>query len=99
MGESGEIPLDYYHINVGGTITLLQMMEKYNVKNFVFSSSATVYGTPKVIPIPETSAIQPESAYGKSKAMVETVMQDQARASATKHGKDAFKAISVRYFK
>lgn len=54
VGESGQIPLDYYHNNITGTITLLQAMKECNVKNIVFSSSATVYGDPTVIPIPET---------------------------------------------
>lgn len=54
VGESGQIPLDYYHNNITGTITLLQAMKECNVKNIVFSSSATVYGDPSVIPIPET---------------------------------------------
>lgn len=55
VGESTEIPLDYYYNNVTGTIVLLQAMKEANIKNIVFSSSATVYGEPPVIPIPETS--------------------------------------------
>lgn len=54
VGESTQIPLDYYHNNISGTITLLQVMKEFNVKNIVFSSSATVYGDPPIIPIPET---------------------------------------------
>jgi UDP-glucose 4-epimerase len=54
VGESTKIPLDYYHNNINGTITLLQVMKEFNVKNIVFSSSATVYGDPPIIPIPET---------------------------------------------
>jgi UDP-glucose 4-epimerase len=54
VGESTQIPLDYYHNNITGTITLLQVMKEFNVKNIVFSSSATVYGDPPIIPIPET---------------------------------------------
>lgn len=53
VGESTRIPLDYYHNNITGTILLLQAMKESNVKNIVFSSSATVYGDPAVIPIPE----------------------------------------------
>jgi len=74
-------------------------MEKYDVRNFVFSSSATVYGTPKTIPIPETSPIQPESAYGRTKGMVEAILQDACRASALKNGDKGLRAVSVRYFK
>jgi UDP-glucose 4-epimerase len=77
-------------------------MAKHNCHNFVFSSSATVYGTPEVIPIPESSPLQPESAYGRTKAMVEQILQDVCRASAVKSNKEggeALKAVSVRYFK
>jgi UDP-glucose 4-epimerase len=57
VGESTRIPLDYYYNNITGTITLLQVMKKVGVKDIVFSSSATVYGDPPVIPIPETSPL------------------------------------------
>jgi UDP-glucose 4-epimerase len=76
-------------------------MEKYQCSRMVFSSSATVYGTPKTVPIPETSPVQPESCYGRTKAMVEQILMDTCRASQLR-GLDvntAFKAISVRYFK
>jgi UDP-glucose 4-epimerase len=59
VGESTQIPLDYYYNNITGTIVLLQAMKEANVKNIVFSSSATVYGEPPVIPIPETSPMVP----------------------------------------
>ncbi|KAL1409739.1 UDP-glucose-4-epimerase [Vanrija albida] len=97
VGESGELPLSYYRVNVAGTISLLESMQKYNVNNFVFSSSATVYGTPEVIPIPETSPLQPESAYGRTKAMVEEILHDACR-SGTLERKSPLKAVSVRYF-
>ena len=71
-------------------------MDKHGCKNLVFSSSATVYGTPK---IPVTSPLQPESAYGRSKAMVETIIQDACRAGAHKDGDKGLRAVSVRYFK
>lgn len=54
VGESTEIPLDYYHNNITGTVMLLDAMKESGVKNIVFSSSATVYGDPAIIPIPET---------------------------------------------
>lgn len=54
VGESTEIPLDYYHNNITGTVMLLEAMKESGVKNIVFSSSATVYGDPAIIPIPET---------------------------------------------
>lgn len=74
-------------------------MAEHGCKNFVFSSSATVYGTPAVIPIPESSPLAPESAYGRTKAMVENIIQDECRATATQHGEDGLRAVSVRYFK
>ena len=53
VGESVEKPLEYYYNNLNSTLVLLKLMKKYNVKNFVFSSSATVYGSPKTLPINE----------------------------------------------
>lgn len=57
VGESTRIPLDYYRNSITGTLNVLQAMKQHNVNNIVFSSSATVYDTPPVIPIPETSPI------------------------------------------
>jgi len=74
-------------------------MEKHGCRNFVFSSSATVYGTPKIIPIPETSVIQAESTYGRTKAISENIIQDACRAAATMNGENGVRAVSVRYFK
>ncbi|KAI7677055.1 UDP-glucose 4-epimerase, partial [Hortaea werneckii] len=63
VGESGEIPLEYYRVNVGGTLALLRSMQRHNVTNIVFSSSATVYGDatrfPNMIPIPEECPLGP----------------------------------------
>lgn len=73
-------------------------MAKNDCNNFVFSSSATVYGTPAVIPIPETSPLQPESVYGRTKAVVEWILQDICR-SGTDERPSPLKAVSVRYFK
>ncbi len=84
VGESGEIPLEYYRVNVGGSITLLRCMEKYNVRNIVFSSSATVYGdatrVPNMIPIPEICPIGPTNTYGRTKVMIENVITDHVEA-------------------
>jgi len=74
-------------------------MTKYNTRALVFSSSATVYGTPPVIPIPETSPVQPESVYGRTKAIVEGVIQDTCRATFSADESSALRAVSVRYFK
>ncbi|KAG0033959.1 UDP-glucose-4-epimerase [Podila clonocystis] len=85
VGESGRIPLDYYHTNIGGTVILLQVMEQFNVRRMVFSSSATVYGDPPKIPIPETSPIIASmSVYGRTKVMLEHVMNDLSVSSEWK---------------
>ena len=71
VGESVEKPLDYYHNNVGGAIILLETMKKYNVKKFIFSSSATVYGDPEIIPINEECKIgNTTNPYGTSKLFI-----------------------------
>ncbi|KAK8850370.1 UDP-glucose 4-epimerase GalE [Kwoniella newhampshirensis] len=98
VGESGEQPLAYYRVNVAGSISLFESMAKHDCHNLVFSSSATVYGTPKTIPIPETSPLQPESCYGRTKAMVEEIIHDICRAGHGPEGKDTLRAVSVRYF-
>ena len=76
VGESTQIPLTYYAVNVAATISLLQIMSDYDCTRLVYSSSATVYGTPPVIPIPETTRLQADSPYGKSKVMSETIIDD-----------------------
>lgn len=76
VNESVEQPLKYYRNNLGTTLTLLEVMCEHNVNKIVFSSSATVYGKPKKLPITEdmpTSAINP---YGQTKLMIEQIMQD-----------------------
>ncbi|WWD20550.1 UDP-glucose 4-epimerase GalE [Kwoniella shandongensis] len=98
VGESGEQPLAYYRVNVAGSISLFEAMAKHNCNNLVFSSSATVYGTPQTIPIPETSPLMPESCYGRTKAMVEEIIHDICRAGPGAEGKEALRAVSVRYF-
>ncbi|RXK41775.1 UDP-glucose 4-epimerase [Tremella mesenterica] len=99
VGESGEIPLDYYQVNVVGSIYLLETMAKHNCNHLVFSSSATVYGTPKIIPIPESSPLQAASCYGRTKAMVEDIIQDLCRADVGEgKGESSLRAVSVRYF-
>lgn len=83
VGESGEIPLEYYRVNVGGTVTLLRLMEKHNVNTIVFSSSATVYGDAtkhNLIPIPEHCPLGPTNPYGNTKMMIELVIRDQCNA-------------------
>jgi UDP-glucose 4-epimerase len=76
VGESVEKPLLYYQNNVSATITLCQIMAEFGCTKMVYSSSATVYGTPPDIPIPETTRLKADSPYGKSKVMSETVLED-----------------------
>ncbi|WP_062268101.1 UDP-glucose 4-epimerase GalE [Endozoicomonas arenosclerae] len=76
VGESCEIPLDYYDNNVYGTIILCQAMQAANVKSIVFSSSATVYGDPATLPITEDFPLSATNPYGRSKLIVEEVLED-----------------------
>ncbi|MBS4197569.1 UDP-glucose 4-epimerase GalE [Lederbergia citri] len=76
VGESVQIPLMYYECNISGTVKLCNVMRKYNVKNLVFSSSATVYGMPERIPISEDSALRAQSPYGRTKQMIEEILRD-----------------------
>lgn len=79
VGESVAKPLLYFENNVAGTLTLLHAMSDANVKNFVFSSSATVYGDPESLPILETDRLSVTNPYGRSKLMVEQVLGDMAQ--------------------
>jgi UDP-glucose 4-epimerase len=76
VGESVANPLKYYDYNVMGSLALTQVMTEFNVKNLVFSSSATVYGFSDTKPIPETSQLSPFNPYGQSKRMVEQILED-----------------------
>lgn len=76
VGESCRIPLTYYNNNITGTLNLLKIMEKYEVYNIVFSSSATVYGTPKELPIKEDFPLSTASPYGTTKLMCEYILKD-----------------------
>ena len=92
VGESVAKPLLYYNNNVSGTITLLEAMAEANVKNLVFSSSATVYGDPEVLPIDEKSPRSCTNPYGQSKLTVEHILQDLAATN------DGWNLIPLRYF-
>lgn len=92
VGESVAKPLLYYNNNVSGTITLLEVMAEYNVKNLVFSSSATVYGDPEILPIDENSKRSCTNPYGQSKLAVEYILEDLAVSA------DHWNLISLRYF-
>ena len=76
VGESVAIPLSYYHNNVTGTLILLETMSKFNCKKIVFSSSATVYGVPKSVPIKEDFPLSVTNPYGATKLMTENILRD-----------------------
>lgn len=76
VGESCQNPLKYYDYNVAGTLSLLQAMQSCNVKKLVFSSSATVYGNPKQLPITEDMELHTTNPYGRSKLIVEDILRD-----------------------
>ncbi|PKG80888.1 UDP-glucose 4-epimerase GalE [Colwellia sp. 75C3] len=93
VGESTQIPLSYYQNNVHGTVCLLEVMQKNEVNDFIFSSSATVYGEENDIPYVETMKLgTPSSPYGASKVMVERILADLAQSD------DNFRGVSLRYF-
>lgn len=92
VGESVAKPLIYYDNNVSGTITLLEVMADYNVKNLVFSSSATVYGDPESLPIDENSPRSCTNPYGQSKLTVEHILEDLAVSD------ESWNLIPLRYF-
>ena len=76
VGESVEKPIEYYDTNVGGTFILAGVMRDFGCKTFVFSSSATVYGEPHVMPIKEDFPLSVTNPYGRSKLMIEEFLQD-----------------------
>ena len=93
VGESGEHPIRYYENNVAGSIVLLREMERAGVNNLVFSSSCTVYGEPKEVPIDESHPIgKVSSPYGRTKSMMEEIIIDSSRANSN------FKSVLLRYF-
>ena len=76
VGESVSIPLKYYHNNITGTLVLCELMDKHNVRNMVFSSSATVYGDPHTVPITEDFPLSATNPYGRTKLMIEEILKD-----------------------
>jgi UDP-glucose 4-epimerase len=89
--ESVQKPIDYYRNNVGSLVTLLDVMQEVQCKNFIFSSSCTVYGQPDVIPVGESAPFKPaESPYGATKQMCERILEDSYQLG--------FKIVSLRYF-
>ena len=92
VGESTEKPLQYYDVNVGGTLALLHAMGRAGCKRIIFSSSATVYGEPVYLPYDEAHPTNPTSVYGHSKLMAERILTDWAAATP------GAAAVLLRYF-
>ena len=92
VAESVIHPLDYYENNVVGSLRLIQAMQEANVRNLVFSSSATVYGEPITLPLKEDHRLSPCNPYGRSKLMVEEILGDLTSSS------DSFRIAILRYF-
>jgi UDP-glucose 4-epimerase len=92
VGESVEQPLRYYRTNLLSTLNLVESMAAHGVWDLVFSSSATVYGDPVTLPIPETSPTGPTNPYGRTKHMIEDVLGDVAAADAR------WRVALLRYF-
>ncbi|MBN2616676.1 MAG: UDP-glucose 4-epimerase GalE [Spirochaetales bacterium] len=92
VGESVSKPLYYYHNNITGTLILCEVMQAFGVKNIVFSSSATVYGDPEIIPITESSRLSATNPYGRTKLMLEEILKDLNVADSS------FNVAILRYF-
>ena len=92
VGESCKMPLKYYENNISGTVALLKVMESHGVKKVIFSSSATVYGTPERLPLDENCHLSTTNPYGSTKLMMEGIMQDLYKAD------NAWNVILLRYF-
>ena len=92
VGESAAKPLAYYANNLGGLMTLCKVMQQHDCKALVFSSSATVYGTPEALPIREDAALSAANPYGATKLMGENILRDLERADPQ------WKIALLRYF-
>lgn len=92
VGESVEKPLLYYRNNLDSTLTLCEVMNEYNVKKLVFSSSATVYGSQKVLPIKETASLSTTNPYGSTKLFIEYILDDIYKSD------NEWSIIKLRYF-
>lgn len=92
VGESTQKPLMYYENNISGTINLIKCMEKHNVNNLIFSSSACVYSDKNVAPFNEDAILNPINPYGRTKYFIEEIIKDYCFANKN------FKAVILRYF-
>ena len=92
VGESVEVPLDYYENNVAGTISLLKVMQRQGVRDIVFSSSCTVYGDPEKVPVTEDCQLGAASPYGRTKLHIEEMLSDVAASES------GWRIALLRYF-
>jgi UDP-glucose 4-epimerase len=92
VGESVSEPLLYYDANIGGTVTLLQELSHRRIYNFVFSSSATVYGEPEMLPLVEHARLQATNPYGRTKLFIEEILRDLYASNS------AWNTLILRYF-
>ncbi|MCR5051253.1 MAG: UDP-glucose 4-epimerase GalE [Streptococcus sp.] len=92
VGESSIIPLDYYDNNIAGTLNLLKVMKNHDCKNIIFSSSATVYGSPKTVPIKEDFPLSVTNPYGRTKLMLEEILTDLYNSD------NEWNIVLLRYF-
>lgn len=92
VGESCQKPIEYYHNNITGTLILLELMKEFDCKKIVFSSSATVYGNPKTVPIKEDFPLSTTNPYGSTKLMIEQILTDVQKSD------NDWSIILLRYF-
>ena len=92
VGESCEKPLEYFDNNITGTLVLLQAMKSLGIKRIIFSSSATVYGTPQYLPLDEEHPLSVTNPYGRTKLQVEEILSDLCASDAE------WSAVCLRYF-
>ncbi len=92
VGESVKKPLMYYRNNLDSTLSLLEIMDEFNCKNLVFSSSATVYGKPETLPIKESSPLSATNPYGETKLVIETILKDLYKSD------NEWNIVILRYF-
>ena len=98
VGESCQQPLTYYQNNIDSTLILLEAMAAHGVKNFVFSSSATVYGDPHSVPILEDFPLHATNPYGRTKLFIEDILRDIAAADRLNKIQHPWKIAILRYF-
>ncbi|MDA7520792.1 UDP-glucose 4-epimerase GalE [bacterium] len=97
VGESVQFPLKYYNNNVSGSVTLFELMDVFDVRKLIFSSSATVYGDPEEVPINETARLSATNPYGRTKLMIEDICRDLIKSETSDKGIN-WQISLLRYF-